>query len=50
MSNDFFRGKYYFFNPPQAKFFQRLQIFTEAVPSVASYVATAHYDGVHSSR
>ena len=40
MRDDLFYGKYQLFTPQQAGFFLRLQIFTEATASVASYVAT----------
>ena len=39
MKNDLFRGKYQLFTPRQARFFRRLQIFTEALASFTSYVA-----------
>jgi len=39
MSNSLFRGKHKLFKPRQARVLRRLQIFTEAVASVASYVA-----------
>jgi len=41
MSNDLFSGIHQLFIPLQARFFRRLQIFTKAVASVASYMYVA---------